>query len=133
MHKKMIGFTLVELLIVIAVVSILAVIALPAYSDYVTRAKRADGIAALLKVQVLQEKYRIDNPTYGSLSDIGADSHSSESHYGISITLAADSSTYTATATPSGFTDSKCNVLTINSNDVRTKSGSDSLANCWSK
>ena len=47
-----------ELMIVVAIIAIIAAIAIPAYSDYVTRAKRADGKTALAAIQLAQEKFR---------------------------------------------------------------------------
>lgn len=58
------GFTLVELMIVIAVMAILAAIALPAYSDYVARGKMAEATSNLADMRVKLEQYYQDNRTY---------------------------------------------------------------------
>ena len=58
------GFTLLELLIVGAVIGILAAIAYPSYSDYVRRGKIAEAIATLSETRIKMEQYFLDNRTY---------------------------------------------------------------------
>lgn len=60
------GFTLIEMMIVVVIVAILAAIAYPAYTNAITKARRSDGVDALLNIQALQEKYRANNPSYGT-------------------------------------------------------------------
>lgn len=60
------GFTLVELMIVVAVLGILASIAYPSYVDYVRKGKRADGRAALTTLLQQQERYSTQNTTYAT-------------------------------------------------------------------
>ncbi|MDX9995378.1 MAG: type IV pilin protein [Rhodocyclaceae bacterium] len=64
MKRKQKGFTLIELMIVVAIVGILASIALPAYNDYITRARITEGVAALSDMRVKLEQYFQDNRTY---------------------------------------------------------------------
>jgi len=64
MNFKQKGFTLIELMIVITIIGILAAIALPSYQNYVQEARRADAKAALLSIQLEQEKWRANNPAY---------------------------------------------------------------------
>jgi type IV pilus assembly protein PilE len=58
------GFTLIELMIVVAVMAILAAIAVPMYTDYVTRSRIIDGTTKLANVRTQMEKYFMDNRTY---------------------------------------------------------------------
>ena len=131
--KRSLGFTLIELMIVVVIIGILASIAYPSYQDYVIRAKRADGKAALLKVQLAQEKYRANNISYGSLAQLGLADTSPDGYYFIAIP-SRGTTTYTATATPVlPFTDSKCGALVIDQTGKKTVTGSDTDANCWNK
>lgn len=58
------GFTLVELMIVVVVIGILASIGIPAYNDYVTRGKLAEGTSALADGRIKMEQFFQDNRTY---------------------------------------------------------------------
>lgn len=126
------GFTLIELMITVTVIGILAAIVYPSYTDYITRAKRADGKAVLLQLQLAQEKWRANHTTYGAKSDLGI-TVSPDGYYAVNDFTNVGAATYTVTASPNGFTDSKCGTLGINQDGVKTETGSDTAANCWGK
>jgi type IV pilus assembly protein PilE len=83
------GFTLIELMIVVAVVGVLALIAYPSFQDSVRKSRRADAAAGLMRLQQLQERYRGDKPAYASavasMVSMGATSDSPEGHYTLSV------------------------------------------------
>jgi len=111
------GFTLIELMIVVAVIAILASIAYPGYQEFVRKARRADGKEALVRVQIEQEKWRTNNTAYTSTlgaTGLGLQSTSSEGHYNLAIT-ASSTTDFTATATGRGSqaSDTGCTVLQI--------------------
>lgn len=93
------GFTLIEVMIVVAIVGILAAIAIPNYQDYVRTSRRSDAINALGAASTLQERYRLNNSGYGTLAQAGIAGTSPDGYY--TITVPSNSaSAYTITATP---------------------------------
>lgn len=132
------GWTLIELMVVVAIVGILATVAYPSYTEYVRKGRRADAVAALGAVQQAQERYRSNQPTYGTLADIGAPSTSAQGHYTVAITGTPTSNTYTAVATATGpqASDSTCTTLSVsmaNGNIVYGTTGSGTVASCWTR
>lgn len=121
------GFTLIELMIVIAVVGILASIAYPSYQDYIRRARRIEAQSVLLDIQLLQEKYRVNHISYGSLADLGT---FSSDYYTFAIS-GNISSAYTISATAKSGTsqasDTGCTSMSLNQASVKTPD------NCWKK
>lgn len=111
------GFTLIEVMIVVIIIGVLAAIALPAYQEYVRQSRRTDGQAALMALQLAQEKFRANNTTYASsTAAVGVTSTSTEGHYQIAVvTGSATAVGYRASATPQGTqaSDTTCNPLTM--------------------
>jgi type IV pilus assembly protein PilE len=92
------GFTLVELLIVVAIIAVLASVAYPSYTSYVIRGKLAEGTSALSDGRVKIEQFFQDNRTY-----VGAPAPASTANFDFSTaTPAPTASTYTLTATGKG-------------------------------
>jgi type IV pilus assembly protein PilE len=67
-QRKNKGFTLIELMIVVAIVAILAAVAVPSYNDYVTRSKIQEATSGLSELRLRAEKYFADNRTYAGVS-----------------------------------------------------------------
>ena len=111
------GFTLIEIMIAVAIVAILAALALPSFLDSVRKSKRSDAFAAIAAIQQSQERWRANNPTFStSLTDLRV---AAPGLYGISITAPPDPATlstgYTITATGQNAqaADSQCKVLSL--------------------
>lgn len=99
--RKQAGFTLMELLIVIAIISILASIGYSSYSGYMIEARRGDAVATLMEVSQLQEKYFMDNNQYAAnRGTLGIDQNTSGGHYQITVTSSDTSRSYEALAQP---------------------------------
>ncbi|QJR82906.1 prepilin-type N-terminal cleavage/methylation domain-containing protein [Alteromonas pelagimontana] len=64
--------SLLELLVALAISGILAAIAVPAYSQFITRARQADIRLTLLNLQHLQERHRLENESYASAAELGS-------------------------------------------------------------
>ncbi|KRE89550.1 hypothetical protein ASG87_04285 [Frateuria sp. Soil773] len=126
------GFTLLELMIVVAIIAILAAIAVPAYGRYAFRSRRADGQELLLRLATAQERHYATFNKYGSLSDLGFASLSSDKGYYTASIPASSSSAFTATATPAGDqVGDKCGNLSINNVGNKTFSGNETNGKCW--
>jgi type IV pilus assembly protein PilE len=101
------GFSLIELLVVVAIVGILAAIAIPAYSDYVLRGKVPDATSALGSKRVKLEQFFQDNRTYVGAPDCAADTATS-TNFDFSCSVGPTATAYTLQAVGkagmSGFT-----------------------------
>ena len=128
------GLTLIELMVVVAVISILASVAIPLYTEQVQKSRRADGRVALTTIAAAQERFFTLNGRYtanlGSLSidtDLqGGDSESG--FYNLAVTAATTS--FTVRATPDSSTPQNgddCTQMTLDSFGVRGGTGS----GCW--
>jgi type IV pilus assembly protein PilE len=106
MHKQALrlwrsnsGFTLIELMVAIAIIALIAAVAFPSYQSSVRKGRRAEAFAALSAIQQAQERWRANNASYASaLSDLGITSATtSGGYYGVAIDTASATG-YTVTA-----------------------------------
>jgi len=135
------GFTLIELMIVVAVIAIIAAIAIPNYLRYGYRARRVDGQQMLLTIANAEERYYATNNQYTlDATQIGFASKTPASNDGYYIAGLAAASTsgqaYTATATPTGSqTHDACGPLSIDNTGTKLPSASQTAyntnGNCW--
>lgn len=99
--RSAMGFTLIELMITVAVIAILSAIALPSYTDYVRRGKLAEATSSLSDLRLRAEKYFADNRTYqnAGATDAGFNETINGARYFTYSCTSATASTFTCTAT----------------------------------
>ncbi|MEJ2670434.1 MAG: type IV pilin protein [Gammaproteobacteria bacterium] len=105
------GFSLIELMVVIAIVALLAAVGVPAYTSQINKAYRADAQSALMQLASAMERYRTINNTYNGTADGSgvpvstffpdqAPLDSSQKYYTLRITITNSGNGYTVTAAP---------------------------------
>lgn len=132
------GFTLTELLIVIAIIAILASFALPSYNEQIAKGRRADAKNTIMELAALQERYYANFGYYGSANDLkGVDPIPTDGgHYSVAIactpncTAASRPQQFTITAT-ANVTDNNCGNFTYDQTGLATESGSKDIDYCW--
>ena len=134
MSLKTSGFTLIELMITVAILAIVAAVAIPSYAGYVERGKRAEARTALLDIAARQERHYSNNRQYAeTLSELKMSGASENGYYNLSVTASgSNKQDFDATATPTGWTDDKCGDLGIDETGAKTQSLGD-RALCWGK
>ena len=126
--KKSRGFTLIEVLIVVAIIGILASVIYPSYNDFVLSSNRTEAQRELLRLANLQEQLFVDQRAYtADMTDLGADADPYlVPNYSIDGVVNARTFTLTATAVGKQLSDINCLTLTINEVGLKTP-----VANCW--
>ncbi|EKE18132.1 MAG: type 4 fimbrial biogenesis transmembrane protein [uncultured bacterium] len=133
-HKHLAGFTLIELMIVVAIIGILASIAYPSYSEYVRRARRSDAQGHLMSLAQMNQRLFLDTRAYAAdtaaLVALMATPASVSTYYTISTTpVVGPPASFTISAAPSGTQASdSCGTLTITNSGAKTSSAG---TNCW--
>lgn len=143
------GFTLIELMIAVAIVGLLAAVAYPTYQDTVRKSRRSDGMSALMECATSQERYYTRNNSYADQA--AADSSdfcqdSSEGYYAVSVANSGCTFTVngvdryscftaTATAQPKGGqdNDTECYRLIVDETGSKRSedSGGNATTGCW--
>jgi type IV pilus assembly protein PilE len=147
-RRKLAGFTLIELMIVVAIVAILSAIAIPAYQRQIMQSRRASAKTALLDVVSREEKFYATTNYYpASLSSVGystlngagalqVPNNTNEDYYSVTIALGVPTATgYTVTAAPVGNqANDSCGSYSITDLGVQTPTPSTNSGTgngCW--
>lgn len=132
--RSVVGFSLIELMIAVAIVGILAAVAYPSYTSFVISSNRSEGQRELLHLANLQEEVFIDRRSYTTdMTALGMTNspHITEfGNYSIGATIANGGTTFILTATAQGTqtSDTGCTSLTVNEAGQKGPAGSEA---CW--
>lgn len=148
-RKSNVGFSLIELMIVVAVIGILAAVAYPAYTDSILKGKRAEGRAALAELLQQQERYMTQRDTYVAFTNaagvtVPADAATTfkvfsgdslgKSAYLLRATVCNNATAITdcvmVEAVPNNFTDGQAGTLQLLSSGSKTCTGTKPSV-CW--
>ncbi len=148
--RQQTAFTLIELMVVVAIVGILAGIAYPSYQESVMKSRRSDAKGVLLSLANTMERHFTEVNSYcdaaaggtavancaSAVEDTGSPSifaipADTASYYAVTISAAAPNS-YTLSAAPTGVqSGDKCGTLTLTHTGVKNNSAGLSLTECW--
>jgi len=124
--KRKQGFTIVEVLMVVAILGILAAIAIPSYSYHVRKGHRAAAQSFMTDIAQKQAQYLLDARTYSnSLTELGLTTPTNvDTYYTIAITTSSPPPAFTITATPkAGTSQASDGVMTLTHTGAKTLAG----------
>ncbi len=140
LSRKTAGFTLIEVMIVVAIVGILAAVAYPSYQEHVRKTKRADAQSALMELAQFMERYYTANGRYLTSTNAApilpfTEAPKDGTSKSYNLAFAANSPTansYTLQATPkNSMAGDKCGTLTLTNTGAKGQAAGATMADCW--
>lgn len=128
------AFTLIELMIVVAIIGILAAIAYPSYMQQMIKTRRATASACLVELAQYMERYYTTSMSYtGAAVPATSCQTNLASYYDFSFKVAVTATTFSLQAVPAGAQagDARCGTLGIDHLGNRTITGTGTVAECW--
>ena len=143
MFKALKGFTLIELMIVLAIIAIVAAFAYPSYQNSVRKSRRADARAVLLQAAQFMERFYTENFRYdqnrsGTAVALPANLQQSPSdggtaYYAIGLDTTTPVAGFTLSADPAGTPQASdsCGILTLTNTGVKGQAAGQTIDDCW--
>jgi type IV pilus assembly protein PilE len=137
--KRVKGFTLIEVMIVVVIIGIIAAIGYPSYQEHVRKARRADAQTSLLELSQFMERYYTSNGRYLKADNTAPDLPFTEAPkdggtkvYDLSFTDTPTANAYTLRAVPKGSMSSDlCGTLTISNTGAKGQKAGATAEQCW--
>jgi type IV pilus assembly protein PilE len=136
LQRFQLGFSLVELMIVVSIVAVLVAIALPRYEQYVQRTHLANARSALLQTAQWMERAATAQGFYPPAAAVppGVRVVEGNRYATVTVVVSADGANYTATAAPQGAqVNNACGSLTLTQSGARGRSGTGPVSECWER
>lgn len=144
-RRRIRGFTLIELVIAIAIVGILAAIAIPAFTEQLRKSRRSEAVQILSDVMLKEEKWRSNHATYGTLAQVGGAATSPSGYYTFdapalpggncpgtaTAVSSANSFSFRATAAGGQASDTRCATMTLTNTCGTVTKTSTGGGQCW--